>query len=1032
MIPYPWNREHTFEPRTRWSARASRTLGPVCTVLAILFSGPIAPIVGVLLARRWTRTNAAPRTYATLMLAAGVALAALFSLLYGGLWSILIGIVAPALIVAIVWWTPRADTDSMPRIPLIAAAILFAGTALWTITGAFSGINTHAFSLTAPFARVANASEFFRELPTMWLYLFPYGLIIGSITLYWWCTARDYATQKYLDERRPTRIAHARYRRNVAHYTDHQPDNALVPALVVDDKLPWRQDRYGVPVTFPLTPELGHGIVLGMNGSGKTVFALTVTDQIVRKGWVSLYLDFKGDLGNRDKLAALADDNDAPFYAFDIRLASHADGGDCFFDPLDFDGDPAEKAALVSGSFAEETTDEAYYRTAADSWLKLQFAILQQTGLDDGEGTFDFLLSTASVTAAKQRIASLQNTDPGIYTALAADIDTMDDKRLEGLRTNLGNIVNTPAGARMHRPTAQEHASGARYIDLRALSGTRAVVYFGLGIGGQKNVARMLGALVAHSLSAFVDYRNSDPSIVRDDYFVTLDEFGLLEHYTAMLGHLTTNARSVRVWIWVAAQSLTSFEDNIIDHIITNTTWLVCFRISDAKTGEILEATTGKMTYRQFMTDMDIRETATGGRRQVARGATRVTLEPDFHVSADDFTRLEPRRAYVWSNVYEPSARTQWWRRGRVTFNEPGPGSQGFVRDIPTVYCIPADALTTTPDPNTRPAAITEVTVQPDQPMTRPQQNTLHMLAEWVSRDDINTALSAVDADRFADLNQLGATTVITALMTAYMSRLRRALGDDRYLTEYNKVARLYRKPVLVDTDTSAFDRSYTSLPPKALVTLRAQVAPLLAANPHHDEPPQPPIDDDTTHHNDPSTTSEQPAADLPLTAPNHTHSHAPTPQPAAHPAARRSPGFADDDESPEPVPETTTPPAPAAVTSGFADDNEPEPDTPTTPQSEATVTAPRPVDDSDADNPETADNRTARHPRWANDEERRAAVRRLAYQLLTYEPAQFGAPALADGQRYGSGRKGTIMPPNQEVWEAVCAHASQQLPPLH
>lgn len=1067
MIPYPWDRERTKAVKRGLTSRFSTIIGIPAAIVATLIGGPIPLIVGIVLALRWQRTNANPAGYGLIMFGSGAALASLMTLWNGGPVTLFIGIVLPLLLIAYAWWSPTISVKHATY-AYIGAFELMVLTALWAATGGFSGIDKHVFSLTRP---VSDGPVPISTLPSLWIVWFPYGLIIGSITLYLWCTNRDYKTQRFLEPRKETIVAKHRLQRTVAKYTDHQPDKALVPAVVVGDRLPWRQDRIGVPVVLPIDDEMGHGLVLGANGTGKTVFGLTLSEQSINKGMASMYLCFKGDLKVRDKLSEMADDAGAEFYSFDIRLGGN-DESDCYFDPLDFDGDRNQKASIVLQSFEFETTDEAYYRAASEEWMPLQFAILEAVGLEEGQGTFDFLDSTASVASAKERISLLKDTDPGIYNRIMSSISTMDDSRLEGLRTNIRRITKSPAGARMRKPTRRETDNGARYIDVRNLAGdNNSVVFFGLGVGGQGPLAKMLGALVVFAIGSFVDWRNSHPEAARDDYFLLADEFGLLEEYSDMFKFLITNARSARVWVWVMSQSLTSFTDAIAQELITNAYWFVVFRIADVETTERLASTTGKISYRSEMTEASVQETASGGRNMNVSGGVRMSLVPDDHIRPERFTKLRPREAFIWSNgPNEPSDRTQWWRRTRATFKEPRFGEAEAAKDIPVVRAIPSLIVIRDGDESLTPVIIdgdvdTPELVQPSSPQ---QRSTLHMIGRWVGDNEVTQGLRDEEVVGISDLTRDQASRLIDRLVAHHMRNLHAAAGDDRYLTEYNKVARYAHRPAL--SGTADIENSYHSLPVAGVRTLHEQlgghsIAP--TANRTHsagfadddapaptpepapadtsfewgaldDEPPPDPQTADPTPDDNPPA-PEQNTETLPELAPHPAPVSTVSATPSVQsPTPARAVGFADDEDehdlrpvftNPHPAPEQPTDSVPTSSSDG------PEPHEQSTEPAVLTDTS---TTDETAqsrdDTPDTApetDETAAADENLSPEAQHMWTLYERAYDLINVDPDTYGMPELDGDDYYWLGGEHGGVPVKPSAFKRAYADAQMQIPPL-
>lgn len=1031
MNPYPWTQERAFTPRKGFLRWITYSVG-VVFLISIAITGPVAVIAALWAAIMWQRKNNNPIAYPAVLAAFGLWFATAYTLINGAATGTIALLILAASTARAIYSSRTGDgpgTRNAAIITVITAAIGVVVVVADKGIGALGPL--HAVD------EVATSAQGAGRIVTLWLYTWPYGLLAAALFIGVWSMRRDYETQRYLNARTPTRRQLRReiFVRETA--AEHQPADYLTPATITGDLLPWRQDRYGEPIFMP-TDELGHGLVLGKNGSGKTIFGIDMVDQTCDKGFTTIMLDFKGDHANRDKLAAIADYHGVDFYTYDLA------GNGCFYDPLDFDADDSERIALVVQSFEFETTNEAYYQGIADDWLKAQFRILRTVGAREGEGTFDFLYATASVAGAKARLDDIKESDPGIYTRLFADVNAVENSDLQGLRSNLKRIVDTPAGSKMRRPTPEEVANGANYINFRELAPTGAVLWFGLTAGADSKTSKMLGALVCYDLTQFSAWRNTNRGEERHDMFVLADEFSLLGEYIGVVKNLVRTARSSRIWVWVMAQTLAAFPDEIATEFKTNAYWYAVFSLPDKESAIQMEELSGTIPYRSLMSEVSVRESWFKGRKMDAEGMGRTQLDDGPHIPATQFMNLPPQHAYLWSSNNDRSELKKWWRRGRPTYKD------DCVRDIPQVRAVAAARVLTAPAHTVE--TINDVATELADTATPAQINSIHMFAGKMPRRVYDSVLASRDVHTLHDLTRSDASALLTDLVHVVCQALHTAAGTDRYVTEYNKIAVFCRYSQIGSSETEV-QNSYRAPGVEGATMLYGQLQRFLPAE-HRtdsadegaasarsgfdgDEQEPPPMYRKRPRDASPATelpddieypahgsdnlpvsadsTRPVPPPQIPARGPSAARPAVlPTTPDPAHTNAKRQQGtgFDDDDEPHYPLPgighhQPHSAPTEALHVSTWDD-------TETAPPSLTPETA---TTDSGA-HPDAGPDSTAED---TSDAERERAVNRMAWILLRVDPEQFGGH---QGITYGP--QPPEQRPSKTMWNAAFEEAEQ------
>lgn len=598
MIPYPWMERKSFARQTRLIAplTGEKFKGLVASVLFLVCVPALflAMIVGLLCRFVFQRTN-------------------------GSVW----------------------------RVPLFVGAL---GVVAWLVWGgpetSFKAIYDLAYSLgdegteepSAPIRRYVMSGV-------------STGLVVGAIGGLVASVAYKYRTQSFLAPTKPTMTQKRRAKKNVASVAAgvHSGSGVARFGVIEKDRLAWRQNRRGMVVERPLGM-LGHGIVVGTNGAGKTVTIGNLVYSLLSDDQGCLYVDFKDSLTTRNLMTAMAVKAGKRTQSFSMTDEKSSSWWDPF---LDQSIAPAEKSAMLYNSLSfSEGGDAQFYATKAKTWLTFTFQVLAEVGLRPGEGTFDFLLRTCTAQGMTDVLIEAQRTnderrkllhDRGVEFITGEGRNL--DKELGNLRTQLAGIVNA-AGHRL-RPVGDTPP-----ISFQAAVRDGEMVYFGFSGTADTETLKVLGSLILRDVGIAASRRiNQAQSEGSRDVFIIADEAGLLGDRGHAFDGLFRQAREARFWLWPTVQSMASLPEETRTEIMQNTSTKVVMRCSETITGGLLSSSLGNIPHKIDLVGETRTQSVLGASAVSATGDATSRIELHPFLDASGFTSMEVHTAYIWFNL---------------------------------------------------------------------------------------------------------------------------------------------------------------------------------------------------------------------------------------------------------------------------------------------------------------------------------------------------------------------------------------------
>lgn len=505
--------------------------------------------------------------------------------------------------------------------------------------------------------------------------------------------ARTYQVEKttnaFLKPQRPTLMMRLRKRRNI-NKLRHGKSKAREGkgyvrfGVIEDDRIPWRQSRHGMIVERKIA-KMGHGVMIGANGMGKTKAAETFTYYVLKNNSAMIYIDFKASLGTMNGLAAVARDTGRPCHVLDIGFGTDDTS---WYDLFAWPGSPADKASVLIEclQFAEGNDGAAYYRGIAEAWLPMQIEAAELLGLRENEGMFDFLSDTAVPSRFQERITPLRESeDPETrekfkrWIEEAKHVKTTD---LQGLRNELTKIINA-AGHRL-----KPNAENPEPVSMKEVMDNGGMVYIGIASGINDVVVKVLGSFLFKELSILVSARSRVPDTNKlRDVFVIPDEASEMEERSVVMNPIYTMAREARVFIWPSFQSFAVWDESTQEEIRSNARNFVAFSIPSRETAEQISSTLPDIFALQQMSQEETRQQAFQNQTVGISGDTRLSVATDAFLRPNiELSDVPAYHAYIWFKDAPRITRGRWRGRRRVRKDE----NRG---DAPLVKLVPYDLV---------------------------------------------------------------------------------------------------------------------------------------------------------------------------------------------------------------------------------------------------------------------------------------------------------------------------------------------------
>jgi hypothetical protein len=507
------------------------------------------------------------------------------------------------------------------------------------------------------------------------------ALIIAALSSAAFCYAYEWSAHRYLDKTRPTPAMQARKTRNVTKLRTVGPADGRVRfGVIVDDPVPWRTPRHGM-VSQRRIADLGHGLIVGGTGTGTTVTAVTLADQVVAANASVVYVDCDGSAGTKARLRAVAELNQVPFTSFDLGVGT---GHSSWYDPLSWPGPASEKAAALLDALGYRD-DREPLAALAQAWLDLQYEVMDEVGLRPDESRFDFLVQTCDPIRLLRRFADYEYgtaDQQRLYEHWNARLASFSPEAVAAINEDLTTLINA-AGPRL-RPAHP----GDEPLRLTSLGTGAGIVHIGLGAAGDSDLARQLfGALVLKDLAALAELRRREGAGDQPDLFVIIDPSNRLGDRMTLTEELINEGNASGIRCWPVARSLADLPASTAEEFRTAARAVIIHRVTDVATADRLSSWIGDVpSIAGTMAGAGHRAGLFGDGANSSGSEIRGLSDAPL-VGVDLMWSLPDHHAFVIFDNSSSTALRDGWRSRRVPDDEIGV-------DAPQVLVVPrAEAL---------------------------------------------------------------------------------------------------------------------------------------------------------------------------------------------------------------------------------------------------------------------------------------------------------------------------------------------------
>jgi conjugal transfer pilus assembly protein TraD len=318
-------------------------------------------------------------------------------------------------------------------------------------------------------------------------------------------------------------------------------------------------DGGGRSVSVPFGPgALGHMLVVGATGSGKTVTQTLIAMRAIEAGLAAIVLDPKGDAQMTAQLAAAAARAGRPF----LRWSTC---GPTVYNPYACGG----QSEIADRVLAGERFTEPHYLRQAQRYMGHLVRALTATRRE---------VSLAAIVALLEpkRLEALLRELPDERQASAGHdyLDSLSSRQLRdlsGVRDRVAVLAESDVG-----PWLDPGSAAGPLLELGNALDARAVVCFALESDSRPLISRMLAAAILADLQSAVAARQRRPG----GALVVIDEFSALgaEQVVGLFGR----ARSAGFVLLLGTQELSDLKlegrERVLEQVLGNLSLIVAHR----------------------------------------------------------------------------------------------------------------------------------------------------------------------------------------------------------------------------------------------------------------------------------------------------------------------------------------------------------------------------------------------------------------------------------------------------------------------
>jgi hypothetical protein len=330
---------------------------------------------------------------------------------------------------------------------------------------------------------------------------------------------------------------------------------------VRDGELLLGRERDGRAVRVPFGEgSVGHALIVGATGSGKTHTQALIAARAVQSGLAVIAIDPKGDRAMRDRLSRAA-------RSAGRGLIEWTPAGPSVYNPYA----RGSETEIVDRVLAGERFTEPHYLRQAQRYLGHAVRAIR-AGREE-EVSLGLLARLMHPELLEQALRKLPEDRARESHAYLDSLTTRQRQDLAGVRDRLAILVESDVG-RWLEPRAA--AEGQARLEMLAAIRSREVVYLNLEADRRPLLARMLGAAIVQDLQSAVASLQRRPAAG----LVVIDEFSAVAAEQVLA--LFARARSAGIGLLLGTQELSDLrtlaDGRLLERVLGNLSLLIAHR----------------------------------------------------------------------------------------------------------------------------------------------------------------------------------------------------------------------------------------------------------------------------------------------------------------------------------------------------------------------------------------------------------------------------------------------------------------------
>lgn len=387
---------------------------------------------------------------------------------------------------------------------------------------------------------------------------------------------------------------------------------------------------------------VGHTLIVGAVGSGKTRTIVSRIRDDVKNGQAICLIDLKGDPKLAQEVGDLAFRNDRPFYHFLMQPKQEEYHGPALNGPAHYDpigrGDPTRRKDLL---IATRNWSEEHYKIQTSSILQLVMSVIVANP-DPSVSTLTDVTRLLDPLELKKRSLPLSG-NPN-YSDIIHQIDTLVDKKIDpnlksainGFASQLSVLLNSVAG-----PWLKKDPTNTNNIDLMRAALNQEVIVFTLDSSNYEDQSRLIANLIIQDLKTVSsELRRYQNGAGGQRMSIIVDEFSAIGSDN-VLG-LINKSRDARMPVTLSTQTLADLNQEshtLREQLLGIVNSYIIHRTNLYSDAEELASLAGKVTKKRLTENVSYTKGLFGGGAGSGKGNI-VDVE-EYNISPGDIQKLK-------------------------------------------------------------------------------------------------------------------------------------------------------------------------------------------------------------------------------------------------------------------------------------------------------------------------------------------------------------------------------------------------------